>query len=120
MTKQRGQKNNRTKKTGEKTNKTENKQDRKQKGQKTNRMCLLTSLYIHPLAGLAGDTLPLHGTTASAAASETLVQLVVAKGVAHHLAITISITVTITIVDNLMGLPSASGEAPSKSKVLCI
>ena len=81
-----------------------NKQDRKQTGQETNntkktypRLCLLTSLYIHPLAGLAGDTLPLHRTTASAAASETLVQLVVAKGVAHHLAITISITIAISL-----------------------
>ena len=91
----------------------------KQRGQK-NKQSLLTSLYIHPLAGLAGDTLPLHGTTASAAASETLVQLVVAKGVAHHLTITMSISITITIVDNLMGLPSASGEAASKSKVLRI
>ena len=80
---------------------------KKQRGQK-NKQCLLTSLYIHPLAGLAGDALPLHGTTASAAASETLVQLVVAKGVAHHLAIAIPITVTTTLVDNLMGLPSAS------------
>ena len=91
----------------------------KQRGQK-NKQCLLTSLYIHPLAGLAGDTLPLHRTAASTAASETLVQLVVAKGVAHHLTITMSITVTITRVENLMGLPSASGEASSKSKVLGI
>ena len=87
-----------TKKTNRTKNKQfKNKQDRKQTGQKTNRLCLLTSLYIHPLAGLAGDTLPLHRTTASAAASETLVQLVVAKGVAHHLAITISITIAISL-----------------------
>ena len=101
---------------------TERKRCKKKNSKQKNKQSLLTSLYIHPLAGLAGDTLPLHRTTASAAASETLVQLVVAKGVAHHLAINISITISLNmgVVDNLMGLPSASGEAASKSKVLRI
>ena len=97
------------KKTRTKNKQFKNKQDRKQTGQETNRtekktiqkniseLCLLTSLYIHPLAGLAGDTLPLHRTTAPTAASETLVQLAVAKGVAHHLTITISITIVILL-----------------------